>query len=705
MMDPEQVHFIPQFTNTIMVEITEEHQTPFENTGNLIDVIAGSPFSHDHSYALPWGQPKKPPEQNYYGESEGGSTELSDHGLIYTGLQTSFKPDIETEVVTDGVINVEMVKQPEVYSGVEANTRMSMSSGHDAVLSNQCSSHMLVMNDVHSAREMVLMEHYEYYKCVPCDSRYKTFTSLQLHVQTYHGSIDDPRLDIFYQTLDLFKNNALNALETLKAYFKTRVPAIRVGKDYDYICLGCLTYRSRTLKFIKEHIQKFCIPGMWESMMHLENIDSQLRASSVMHSLAADIIKQIESSREKYVCSSCGVSFDKMPEFQQHILNQSNISCRACITCNTFKERIFSDVNKARFTQGKTVIALLTHIEEKHRCCSFYGCHPLITRALYLLKQEYGLNTSFDYSSEGGIKEESTEEKVLHGNEIALEVHVKRAPPPAEHQPPQPKIEAPSVKKKMVARKRTMPRYMAEEKPAPRWLVARKRTAPTATLNCKKIKVYDPDVAVYNAVPPGHDLDLTSTFTVPPEVGGEKGFLCQWCNAKMFTLLEFAFHLKAYHCQRHTAGFLYSCPRCSATFTNTASLDKHIDLAGHKLEMAIKACTICDMEFQYNYLLWRHELDRHGKTRAGINYCEICPAVFTSKTSYDNHKNGHHMVFSCPLCYYVAIGPSPLEMLYHVESHTTRTITKCPDCHSVFFNEDDDLYHRSECYARLPKVR
>ena len=238
---------------------------------------------------------------------------------------------------------------------------------------------------------------------------------------------------------------------------------------------------------------------------------------------------------------------------------------------------------------------------------------------------------------------------------------------------------------------------------------------------------YDPlacQVVLRDIFNPNQTADTFTTVNVPKS---KNPFKCLWCNhsSPIWKVCEFYKHLcEAHRLDSISSGALYPCPQCTILFTSQQDLNRHLLLIQHSNHLPRKTSLchqltadgkFCYARFVHNYLLLRHEADCHEIFYTHSFYCTQCPALFNSKRfskEFRQHVKAHRKVFSCPACDYVRVGPSPLQVLYHVTKHIppdTDRIQKCEYCQGIFFTKANFDSHKGSdaCIpqAQRPKVQ
>ncbi len=218
---------------------------------------------------------------------------------------------------------------------------------------------------------------------------------------------------------------------------------------------------------------------------------------------------------------------------------------------------------------------------------------------------------------------------------------------------------------------------------------------------------------------PNLTADTFTTITVP---NSKNPFQCLWCSysAPIRKVCEFYQHIcEAHRLDSISSGELYPCPQCTILFTSQQDLNRHLLLVQHSKHLPRKTSVCeqvtesgepCNARFVHNYLLLRHEADSHEIFYTHSFYCTQCPALFNSKRfgkEFRQHVKAHHKVFSCPACDYVRVGPSPLQVLYHVTQHISPEadrIQKCQYCQGMFFTKTSyDSHIRGDACIPQPQ--
>lgn len=147
---------------------------------------------------------------------------------------------------------------------------------------------------------------------------------------------------------------------------------------------------------------------------------------------------------------------------------------------------------------------------------------------------------------------------------------------------------------------------------------------------------------------------------------GEHIFECCVCEYKAFQAAPFKAHLA-----KHGRLKQIECKECNVYVKDRATLAEH--QATHEIR-----CELCEEEFHSKVAKSDHLLIRH-KTDERILRCDLCPRLYTSKRSFQEHQKFHRFLkhFQCPVCGLVM---STKNQKVHMERHSAIEFAcdKCP---------------------------
>ncbi len=229
-------------------------------------------------------------------------------------------------------------------------------------------------------------------------------------------------------------------------------------------------------------------------------------------------------------------------------------------------------------------------------------------------------------------------------------------------------------------------------------------------------------VELRNIFDPRQEGDLPSTLMVPKS---RNPFQCLLCTFSTWTVGQFYQHLHLKHrLDNISSGAIYPCPQCLLLFTNQLDFSRHLWQTNHLPDekvvesltcdhvLTIDPVVYCNQRFVHNYLLLKHQSEEHNMFDSDSYYCTQCPALYNVKKfskEAQRHRQAHLKVFSCPACSYVRVGPSPLQLLYHISRHISPSedrIQRCVHCRGIFFTKSSYNAHMEEdsCPAKVRLV-